>query len=131
MHSIAIMWGAPEISTGFYIWKSLIPSLLGNIVGALLLAVPFRFFYMKELSVFTSPSSKDIDEEESLEGSALALSLPKIRTRKTKKDQEKAKRNSGEREAASATATPRYHGSRSRRDSLDAIEQEPTKEGSL
>jgi hypothetical protein len=30
---IAIFLGAPEISVGYYIWKSMIPALLGNIIG--------------------------------------------------------------------------------------------------
>lgn len=29
----AIFLGSPDITTGYYIWKSMIPSLLGNIVG--------------------------------------------------------------------------------------------------
>lgn len=29
----AIFLGSPEISVGYYIWKSMIPALIGNIVG--------------------------------------------------------------------------------------------------
>jgi formate/nitrite transporter FocA (FNT family) len=30
---IAIFVGAPDISVGYYIWKSMIPTTIGNIVG--------------------------------------------------------------------------------------------------
>lgn len=43
----AIFHGDPTISTTFYIWKSLIPALIGNIVGgALLVGVFFWYLYL-------------------------------------------------------------------------------------
>ncbi|KAI5359827.1 Putative formate/nitrite transporter, aquaporin [Septoria linicola] len=43
----AIFHGDPAISTSFYVWKSLIPSLLGNIVsGALLVGAFFWYLYL-------------------------------------------------------------------------------------
>lgn len=30
---LAIWVGAPEITVGLYIWKGIIPTLLGNIIG--------------------------------------------------------------------------------------------------
>lgn len=56
----AIFHGDPTISTTFYIWKSLIPALIGNIVGgALLVGVffwylvcIFSFFFLLLLSLF-------------------------------------------------------------------------------
>jgi formate/nitrite transporter FocA (FNT family) len=41
----AIFHGDPMISTSFYIWKSLIPALIGNIVGGGLLVGVF-FWYL-------------------------------------------------------------------------------------
>lgn len=41
----AIFHGDPTISTTFYIWKSLIPALIGNIVGGALLVGVF-FWYL-------------------------------------------------------------------------------------
>jgi hypothetical protein len=34
---MSIYLGDPQISIGYYIWKSMIPSLLGNVVGGALL----------------------------------------------------------------------------------------------
>jgi formate/nitrite transporter len=44
---IAIFLGAPEISVGLYIWKSMIPALLGNIVGGgLFVGVVYWYLYL-------------------------------------------------------------------------------------
>jgi len=54
------MWGSPEITTGLYIWKSIIPSFLGNAVGALLIGIPYRYLFISNLNVFDD----NIDDEE-------------------------------------------------------------------
>lgn len=42
----AIFAGAPELSVGYYVWKSMIPSLIGNIVGgAVFVSIPGRSFW--------------------------------------------------------------------------------------
>ncbi|KAK6007441.1 hypothetical protein QM012_004255 [Aureobasidium pullulans] len=44
---IAIFLGAPEITVGLYIWKSMIPALLGNIVGGgLFVGVVYWYMYL-------------------------------------------------------------------------------------
>lgn len=44
---MAIFLGHPQITTSYYIWKSLIPTLLGNIVGGgLFVAVPYWYLYL-------------------------------------------------------------------------------------
>lgn len=45
---LAIFLGDPDISVSFYIWKSLIPALLGNIVGGGLF-VGVMYWYMVRL----------------------------------------------------------------------------------
>lgn len=58
------MWGSPDVSTGLYIWKSLIPSFLGNAVGALLVGIPYRYLFIDDLSVFgNSTGASAVDEE--------------------------------------------------------------------
>jgi hypothetical protein len=43
----AIFYGAPGITVSFYIWKSLIPTLLGNLVGgAIMVALPYWYLYL-------------------------------------------------------------------------------------
>jgi Formate/nitrite transporter len=43
----AIFYGAPGITVSFYIWKSLIPTLLGNIVGGgIMVALPYWYLYL-------------------------------------------------------------------------------------
>lgn len=43
----AIFYGHPTITTSFYVWKSLIPTTLGNIVGGgLFVAVPYWYLYL-------------------------------------------------------------------------------------
>lgn len=56
------MWDSPDISTGLYIWKSIIPSFLGNAVGALLIGIPYRYLFIPDLSVFDD-NKLDSDEE--------------------------------------------------------------------
>lgn len=58
------MWGSPEITTGLYIWKSIIPSFLGNAVGALLVGIPYRYLFINDLSVFDTDIS---DREDDIE----------------------------------------------------------------
>lgn len=48
----AIFHGDPTISTTFYIWKSLIPALIGNIVGGALLVGVFFWYLVCIFSVF-------------------------------------------------------------------------------
>ncbi|KAI4725944.1 Formate/nitrite transporter [Aureobasidium sp. EXF-10728] len=44
---VAIFLGAPQISVGLYIWKSMIPALLGNIVGGgLFVGVVYWYLYL-------------------------------------------------------------------------------------
>jgi hypothetical protein len=53
---IAIFNGSPDISTCFYIWKSLIPAALGNIVGGFIfVALPYWYLYL------TGEGSVEID----------------------------------------------------------------------
>ena len=43
----AIFYGCPGIHTSFYMWKSLTPTTLGNIVGGgIFIAVPFWYLYL-------------------------------------------------------------------------------------
>lgn len=42
---MSIYLGDPNISVGFYIWKSMIPALLGNIVGGGLM-VGVMYWYL-------------------------------------------------------------------------------------
>jgi len=42
---MSIFLGDPDISTGYYIWKSMIPALLGNIVGGVLM-VGTMYWYL-------------------------------------------------------------------------------------
>lgn len=45
---VAIFYGDPQISVSFYIWKSMIPTALGNIVGGgLFVAVPYWYLYLQ------------------------------------------------------------------------------------
>lgn len=48
----AIFHGDPTISTTFYIWKSLIPALIGNIVGGALLVGVFFWYLVCIVSFF-------------------------------------------------------------------------------
>jgi hypothetical protein len=44
---MAIFEGSPNISVGYYIWKSMIPSALGNIVGGgLFVGVVYWYLYL-------------------------------------------------------------------------------------
>ncbi|KAI0475574.1 Formate/nitrite transporter [Xylariaceae sp. FL0804] len=44
---LGIWLGNPEITVGYYIYKSLIPSLIGNIVGGVLfMSLPYWYFYL-------------------------------------------------------------------------------------
>ena len=43
----AILYGHPEITTSFYIWKSMIPTLLGNLIGGgIMVAIPYWYLYL-------------------------------------------------------------------------------------
>ena len=70
---LGIMLGAP-FGTGYYvrphphprslgshplaqIWKSLIPSFVGNFVGALFMAVPMSYFYLFDATVLPGPGA--------------------------------------------------------------------------
>lgn len=41
---MSIFLGDPQISTGLYIWKSMIPALLGNIVGGCLMVATMYWY---------------------------------------------------------------------------------------
>lgn len=56
---LALMYGAPKISVGLYIWKSLIPSLIGNVLGAWLLAAPFTYYYLTGAGAFDATKAPD------------------------------------------------------------------------
>lgn len=44
---LVIFVGLPDISVGYYIWKSMIPSVLGNIVGGgLFVGVLYWYLYL-------------------------------------------------------------------------------------
>lgn len=44
---IGIFLGSPQITVGLYIWKSMIPALLGNIVGGgLFVGVVYWYLYL-------------------------------------------------------------------------------------
>jgi len=44
---VGIFLGAPQITVGLYIWKSMIPALLGNIVGGgLFVGVVYWYLYL-------------------------------------------------------------------------------------
>lgn len=43
---LAIWVGAPEITVGLYIWKGIIPTLLGNILGGALFCGKLRFIIL-------------------------------------------------------------------------------------
>lgn len=49
---LAMMFGSPDITVGFYIWKSFIPAFLGNAVGALIIGIPYKFYYLNDPKVF-------------------------------------------------------------------------------
>ena len=52
---VAIFYGHPDIGVGLYIWKSMIPTTLGNIVGgALFVGAIYWYLYL------TGPGSEDI-----------------------------------------------------------------------
>ena len=46
---IAIFNGSPDITVSYYIWKSLIPALLGNIVGGFIfVALPYWYLFLTD-----------------------------------------------------------------------------------
>lgn len=46
---LGIMFHAPHpLTAGYYIWKSLIPSLIGNTIGALFVALPACYYYLDD-----------------------------------------------------------------------------------
>ena len=47
---ISIFLGDPQISVGYYIWKSMIPSLLGNIVGGGLMVGVMYWYLVRQHS---------------------------------------------------------------------------------
>ena len=59
---MAIFLGAPEISVGLYIWKGIIPTLIGNIVGGALFCSVY-FWYMHLMDVETLPFFKQKQDE--------------------------------------------------------------------
>lgn len=63
---IAIFLGHPNISVSYYIWKSLIPTTLGNIVGGtVFVALPYWYLFL------TGPGSVDIHFDLGGEASAV------------------------------------------------------------
>ncbi|KEP51463.1 putative formate/nitrite transporter family protein [Rhizoctonia solani 123E] len=63
---LGIMMGA-DMTVADYIKKSLIASFLGNVVGALLVALPFMYFFNPQFE----RASRDIEEQGSSSGSSL------------------------------------------------------------
>ncbi|EYE93198.1 formate/nitrite transporter family protein [Aspergillus ruber CBS 135680] len=59
---MAIFLGAPEISVGLYIWKGIIPALIGNIVGGALFCSVY-FWYMHLMEVEKLPFVKQKQDE--------------------------------------------------------------------
>lgn len=57
---LAIWYGAPEISVGLYIWKGIIPALIGNILGGGLFVGAY-FWYQY---IHGTPASPAIDGKE-------------------------------------------------------------------
>ena len=55
---MSIFLGDPEISVGYYIWKSMIPALIGNIVGGGLF-IGVVYWYMVSLCIRHKPGSCD------------------------------------------------------------------------
>lgn len=49
---MAIILDAPGITPGFYIWKTMISALVGNLIGAFLLSISLYWFYLHDT---TSP----------------------------------------------------------------------------
>ncbi|KAK4057775.1 hypothetical protein OIO90_000994 [Microbotryomycetes sp. JL221] len=44
---LAMILGAPApLTTGYYIWKSLIPAFIGNVIGAAMFAIPCTVFFL-------------------------------------------------------------------------------------
>lgn len=41
---MSIFLGDPQISVGYYIWKSMIPSLIGNLIGGCLLVATVYWY---------------------------------------------------------------------------------------
>ncbi|ODM14353.1 hypothetical protein SI65_10188 [Aspergillus cristatus] len=64
---MAIFLGAPEISVGLYIWKGIIPALIGNIVGGALFCSVY-FWYMHLMEVETLPFFNQKQDESHSEG---------------------------------------------------------------
>nr|POF16355.1 putative formate transporter [Quercus suber] len=58
---MAIFLGDPDISVSFYIWKSLIPALIGNIIGGGLF-VGVMFWYLAEM--LQLPGAKELRQAE-------------------------------------------------------------------
>lgn len=52
---VGLMSHQAHFGVGLYIWKSLIASFLGNVVGAAILAIPFSFIYLKDIFDPESP----------------------------------------------------------------------------
>ena len=75
----AIFYGAPPpLTVSYYIWKSLIPALLGNIVGGgMMVALPYWYLYLlgEETSVDFNlgPQNSDV--------AAMAGPLGKIKSK--------------------------------------------------
>jgi len=52
---LGILFGAPApLTAGYYIWKSLIPSFIGNVVGALFVALPASYYLLNDYTHMAS-----------------------------------------------------------------------------
>jgi len=60
---LAMMFGSPDVTVGFYLGKSFIPAFLGNAVGALLIGVPFKFYYLNGPRLFQDVDASAIADE--------------------------------------------------------------------
>jgi len=61
---LAIFYGDPQISVGYYIWKSLIPSCLGNIIGGgLFVGVVYWYLYLAGNDVVIHFDNEVVDND--------------------------------------------------------------------
>lgn len=59
---MAIFLGSPDITVAFYIWKSLIPTLLGNwIGGGIFVGVVYWYIYLYDEAPATFDTTAKID----------------------------------------------------------------------
>ena len=57
------------LTTGVYIWKSMIPSFIGNVIGAWVLALPLWFMFHTRFGLPTPTTMQDNKKTDLEEGS--------------------------------------------------------------